>query len=65
MDVLREITEKGKFVMLDPQGYLRKLEPSGTISLHRSVALDWSGISAVKADEALPNTTKPFLDFNN
>ena len=51
LDVLREITGKGKFVMLDPQGYVRKLEPSGTISLHRSVALDWSGISAVKADE--------------
>ncbi len=51
LDVLREITEKGKFVMLDPQGYVRKLETSGTISLNRSVTLDWSGISAVKADE--------------
>ncbi|MGA7899917.1 MAG: hypothetical protein WCA39_13765, partial [Nitrososphaeraceae archaeon] len=36
---------------LDPQGYLRKVEPSGTVSLRRSIALDWSGISAVKADE--------------
>jgi len=51
LDVLRAITKKGKFVMLDPQGYLRKVQPSGTISLHKSVALDWSGISAVKADE--------------
>jgi len=51
LDVLRAITKKGKFVMLDPQGYLRKVQPSGTISLHRSVALDWSGVSAVKADE--------------
>lgn len=51
LDVLRAITEKGKFVMLDPQGYLRKVEPSGTVSLRRSIALDWSGISAVKADE--------------
>jgi len=51
LDVLRAITKKGKFVMLDPQGYLRKVQPSGTISLYRSVALDWSGVSAVKADE--------------
>lgn len=51
LDVLRAITKKGKFVMLDPQGYLRKVQPSGTISLHKSVALEWSGVSAVKADE--------------
>ncbi len=51
LDVLKAITEKGKFVMLDPQGYLRKVGPSGTILLHRSLDLDWSGISAVKADE--------------
>jgi sugar/nucleoside kinase (ribokinase family) len=51
LEVLTAITEKGKFVMLDPQGYLRKVGPSGTISLHRSLDLDWSGISAVKADE--------------
>lgn len=51
LDVLRAITKKGKFVMLDPQGYLRKVQLSGTISLHRSVALDWSGVSAVKADD--------------
>jgi sugar/nucleoside kinase (ribokinase family) len=50
-DVLRAITKKGKFVMLDPQGYLRKVQPSGTISLAKNVTLDWSGVSAVKADE--------------
>ena len=51
LDVLRAITEKGRFVMLDPQGYLRKVGPTGTISLHAGLPLDWSGISAVKADE--------------
>src|ERR687885_1765994 len=51
LDVLRAITMKSKFVMLDPQGYLRKVQPSGAITLAKSVALDWSGVSAVKADE--------------
>ena len=51
LDVLRAITKKGKFVMLDPQGYLRKVQSSGAISLAKSVSLDWSGVSAVKADE--------------
>ena len=51
LDVLSAITKKSKFVMLDPQGYLRKVQPSGVISLAKSVALDWSGVSAVKADE--------------
>jgi sugar/nucleoside kinase (ribokinase family) len=50
-NVLRAITKKGKFVMVDPQGYLRKVQPSGTISLSKNVSLDWSGVSAVKADE--------------
>jgi sugar/nucleoside kinase (ribokinase family) len=51
INVLRAITKKGKFVMLDPQGYLRKVHPSGTITLAKNVTLDWSGVSAVKADE--------------
>lgn len=51
LNVLRAITKKGRFVMLDPQGYLRKVQPSGTISLSKNVTLDWSGVSAVKADE--------------
>jgi sugar/nucleoside kinase (ribokinase family) len=51
LNVLRSITKKGKFVMLDPQGYLRKVQPSGTISLAKNVTLDWSGVSAVKVDE--------------
>lgn len=51
LDVLRAITKKSKFVMLDPQGYLRKVQPSGAVTLAKSVALDWSGVSAVKADE--------------
>jgi sugar/nucleoside kinase (ribokinase family) len=51
LDVLRAITMKSKFVMLDPQGYLRKVQPSGAITLQKSVALDWTGVSAVKADE--------------
>jgi sugar/nucleoside kinase (ribokinase family) len=51
LDVLRAITKKSKFVMLDPQGYLRKVQPSGVITLAKSVALDLSGVSAVKADE--------------
>ena len=51
LNVLTAITKKGKFVLLDPQGYLRKVQPSGTISLAKNVTLDWSGVSAVKADE--------------
>ena len=51
LDVLRAITKKSKFVMLDPQGYLRKVQPSGAVTLAKSVALDWSGVSAVKGDE--------------
>lgn len=49
--VLREIIGKKKFVMLDPQGYLRKVDPSGLVSIRRKIALDISGVSALKVDE--------------
>jgi hypothetical protein len=49
--VLREITRKNKFVMLDPQGYIRKVNPSGLISSYERVALDVAGISAIKVDK--------------
>jgi sugar/nucleoside kinase (ribokinase family) len=51
LQVLREIIRKNKFVMLDPQGYIRKVEPSGLISKHRRITLHISGISAIKVDE--------------
>lgn len=49
--VLREITQKNKFVMLDPQGYIRKVNPSGLISSYERVAVDVAGISAIKVDK--------------
>jgi sugar/nucleoside kinase (ribokinase family) len=48
--VLREITQKNKFVMLDPQGYIRKVNPSGLITSYEKVALDVEGISAIRVD---------------
>jgi sugar/nucleoside kinase (ribokinase family) len=65
LQVLREITKKNKFVMLDPQGYIRKVEPSGLISKHGTVTLDVSGVSAIKVDEdelsAVSNINPEFL----
>ena len=65
LQVLREIIRKNKFVMLDPQGYIRKVEPSGLISKHRKITLDISGISAIKVDEdelsAVSNINPEFL----
>ena len=63
--VLREITRKSKFVMLDPQGYTRKVHRSGLISIHRRINLDQAGISAIKVNEeelsALGNVNPEFL----
>jgi sugar/nucleoside kinase (ribokinase family) len=49
--VLRTITRKNKFVMLDPQGYMRRVSASGLVSIHRKITLNISGISAIKTDE--------------
>jgi sugar/nucleoside kinase (ribokinase family) len=65
LHVLKEITKKNKFTILDPQGYIRKVESSGLVSRHRKVTLDLSGISAVKVDEdelsALDSINPEFL----
>ena len=49
--VLRTITRKNKFVMLDPQGYMRRVNASGMVSIRRKITLNISGISAIKTDE--------------
>ena len=63
--VLRQVIKKNKFVILDPQGYMRKVHPSGLISINRTINLDVSGISAIKVDEeelkALGNVSPKFL----
>jgi len=53
LDVLAVITRnKGKknFVMLDPQGYLRKVESGGLVALKDRIDLDLSGVTAIKVD---------------
>ena len=49
--VLKEITKKNRFVMLDPQGYIRKVDSLGRVSENKKIKLDLVGISAIKADE--------------
>ena len=51
--VLHEIVKDKdnlELVMLDPQGYIRTLNPDGRISFLNDLKLDVSGISAIKAD---------------
>ena len=53
LEVLTEIKRvrgKKNFIMLDPQGYLRKVGPQGHISLRERLDLDLSGITAIKVD---------------
>jgi sugar/nucleoside kinase (ribokinase family) len=49
--VLRTITRKNKFIMLDPQGFVRRVDASGLVSTHRNITFSMSGISAIKTDE--------------
>jgi sugar/nucleoside kinase (ribokinase family) len=49
--VLKEITKKNRFVTLDPQGYIRKVDSLGRVSENKKIKLDLVGISAIKADE--------------
>ena len=51
LQVLRTITKKNNFVMLDPQGYMRRVSASGLVAIRRKIALNISGISAIKTDE--------------
>jgi sugar/nucleoside kinase (ribokinase family) len=51
--VLAEIKQnKGKknFIMLDPQGYLRRADDKGYVTLSDRLELDLSGINAIKVD---------------
>ncbi|HVX01579.1 MAG TPA: PfkB family carbohydrate kinase [Nitrososphaera sp.] len=41
---------KGDFVMLDPQGYMRRAGPDGSISFIDRLDIDLAGITALKAD---------------
>lgn len=52
-DVLAAIKQNGgkkDFVMLDPQGYMRKIGSEGQVTLKDSLDLDLSGITAIKVD---------------
>lgn len=54
LDVLQAIKSNGgskNFVMLDPQGYMRRADKDGNITLAESIDLDLSGIRAIKVDE--------------
>jgi sugar/nucleoside kinase (ribokinase family) len=51
--VLAAIKEKAarkNFVMLDPQGYLRKIDQNGCVKFENRLKLDLSGINAIKVD---------------
>jgi sugar/nucleoside kinase (ribokinase family) len=52
-DVLAAIKQnrgKKNFVMLDPQGYLRRIDYKGSVTLKDKLELDLSGINAIKVD---------------
>jgi sugar/nucleoside kinase (ribokinase family) len=40
-----------RFVMLDPQGYMRNIDQTGSVTLKDRLDLDLSGIRAIKVDE--------------
>lgn len=48
-DTLDSIKENSDFTLLDPQGYLRRIDATGKIFLEKTL-LDLSGISAIKTD---------------
>lgn len=48
-DTLDSIKENSDFTLLDPQGYLRRVDSTGKIFLEKTL-LDLSGISAIKTD---------------
>jgi sugar/nucleoside kinase (ribokinase family) len=52
-DVLAEIkqnSDKKSFIMLDPQGYLRRIDDKGYVTLSDRLELDLSDINAIKVD---------------
>jgi sugar/nucleoside kinase (ribokinase family) len=52
-DVLAAIKKDGgkkNFVMLDPQGYMRRVGPEGQVTLADRVDIDLAGITALKVD---------------
>lgn len=47
---VKRVRGRKNFIMLDPQGYLRKVEDNGHITLRQKLDLDLSGITAIKVD---------------
>ncbi|MGI0012637.1 MAG: PfkB family carbohydrate kinase, partial [Nitrososphaera sp.] len=53
-DVLGSIKQNGggrNFVMLDPQGYMRRVDQNGVVLLRERLELELSGIRAIKVDQ--------------
>ncbi len=52
-DTLSQIVnrEKNRFIMVDPQGFLRKVSDDGSVTNKSHLELDLNGVSAIKADE--------------
>jgi len=50
LDAIKQNRGKKDFVMLDPQGYMRTIEPGGNVKLKDMLTLDLSGINAIKVD---------------
>ncbi|VFJ12339.1 PfkB family carbohydrate kinase [Candidatus Nitrosocosmicus franklandus] len=52
-DTLSEIvkSEKNRFVMVDPQGFLRNASEDGSVTNKKHLDLDLKGVTAIKADE--------------
>ena len=52
-DTLSQIVkrEKDRFIMLDPQGFLRRVGENGSVTNKSHIELDLNGVTAIKADE--------------
>ena len=53
VDTLSQIVEaeKNRFVMVDPQGFLRTVSENGSVTNKRYLDLNLNGVTAIKADE--------------
>jgi sugar/nucleoside kinase (ribokinase family) len=52
-DTLSQIVkrEKNRFIMVDPQGFLRRVGENGSVTNKSHIELDLNGVTAIKADE--------------